>query len=77
MKKTCISYIIKLFAKIKNAKKILLDAQKIFFLEQSSKIQNFIVQLINILRAGDKNDNNTEVISMQTREKIKPRHENF
>lgn len=43
MKKTCISRIIKLFAKAKDAKKVLSNPQKTFFLEQSSKMKNFIL----------------------------------
>lgn len=43
MKKTCISRIIKLFAKVKDAKKVPSNLQKTFFLKQSLKIKNFIL----------------------------------
>lgn len=72
MKKTCIDRIMKLSAKAKDAKEVLSNPQKTFFLEQSLEIENLIVQLTNFLEVQDEDDKNIEVITTQTREKTKP-----
>ena len=51
IKKTCTSRTITLSAKAKDVKKVLSNPQKTFLLKQSSKIENFIVQLPNFLGA--------------------------
>lgn len=77
IKKTCTSCIIKLSTKAKNAKKVPSNLQKTFFLEQSLKIKNLIIQLKNFLEAWDEDDKNIKVIIMQTREEIEPGHKDY
>lgn len=76
MKKTHTSCSIKLSAKVKDIKEITLNPQKTFFLEQNPKIKNLIFQLTNVLKAQDKDDENIEVMTTQTREEKELGYEN-
>lgn len=72
IKKTRTNRIIKLSAKAKDAKKVLSNPQKTFSLKQSLEIENFIIQLTNLLGAWDEVNENIEVMTTQTREEMEP-----
>ena len=75
MKKTRTGRTIKLSAKGKDAKEVPSNPQKTFSLKQRSEIKNLIVQLTNLLRAWDENYENVKIMTMPTREKTEPGHE--
>lgn len=77
IKKTRTNHTIKLFTKTKDVKKILLNSQKTFSLEQSLEIENLIFQLTNLLGVWNEDNKDIEVMTMQTREKIELGHKNL
>ena len=61
-------------AKAKDAKKVQSNPKKTFFLKQSSKIENFIIKLTNLLTTQNESNENIEVMIIQTKKETNLGH---